>query len=164
MITAYIFISAAQRDLLAPVGLPADRSFVKHNFVPAPPPQAEITTKPQVAYVGRLDEAKGAPFLMRAWDAFRARHPSSPLRLVVVGGGEMSADSDPVGRPTPVRDDGWSRLAPRGLRDPGPIPCRGGSIPVGGDLRHGCGRGDGRRDSHRRLRARSLPRVGDPRV
>ena len=90
MITAYIFISAAQRDLLAPVGLPADRSFVKHNFVPAPPPHAEITTKPQVAYVGRLDEAKGAPFLMRAWDSFRARSPESPLRLVVVGGGEMS--------------------------------------------------------------------------
>ena len=76
MITAYIFISAAQRDLLAPVGLPADRSFVKHNFVPAPPPHPEIATKPQVAYVGRLDEAKGAPFLMRAWDAFRARRPS----------------------------------------------------------------------------------------
>ena len=75
----------------APVGLPADRSFVKHNFVPAPPPHAEIATKPQVAYVGRLDEAKGAPFLMRAWDAFRARHPQSPLRLVVVGGGDMSA-------------------------------------------------------------------------
>ena len=91
MITAYIFISAAQRDLLAPVGLPANRSFVKHNFVPAPPPQAELTTKHEVAYVGRLDEAKGAPFLMRAWDTFRARHPSSPLRLVVVGGGEMSA-------------------------------------------------------------------------
>jgi glycosyltransferase involved in cell wall biosynthesis len=91
MITAYIFISAAQRDLLAPVGLPADRSFVKHNFVPVPPPQTEMITKHQVAYVGRLDEAKGAPFLMGAWDAFRARHPSSPLRLVVVGGGDLSA-------------------------------------------------------------------------
>ena len=91
MITAYIFISAAQRDLLAPVGLPAERSFVKHNFVPVPPPQAEIATKPQVAYVGRLDEAKGAAFLMRTWDAFRARRPSSPLRLVVAGGGDMSA-------------------------------------------------------------------------
>jgi glycosyltransferase involved in cell wall biosynthesis len=91
MITAYIFISAAQRDLLAPVGLPADRSFVKHNFVPAPPPQAEIATECQVAYVGRLNEPKGATFLMRAWDAFRARRSRSPLRLVVVGGGEMSA-------------------------------------------------------------------------
>lgn len=90
MITAYIFISAAQRDLLAPVGLPADRSFVKHNFVPAPPSDVIIATKHQAAYVGRLDEAKGAPFLMRSWDAFRAKRPRSPLRLVVVGGGEMS--------------------------------------------------------------------------
>ena len=91
LVTAYIFISAAQRDLLGPVGLPADRSFVKHNFVPPPPPHAEIPNKPQIAYVGRLDEAKGAPFLMRAWDGLRARRPSSPLRLIVAGGGEMSA-------------------------------------------------------------------------
>jgi glycosyltransferase involved in cell wall biosynthesis len=90
MITAYIFISGAQRDLLAPVGLPVDRSFVKHNFVPLPPAHDEIATEPQVAYVGRLDEAKGAPFLMRAWDTFRSQHSGSPLRLVVVGGGEMS--------------------------------------------------------------------------
>jgi glycosyltransferase involved in cell wall biosynthesis len=91
MITAYIFISAAQRDLLLPVGLPVERSFVKHNFVPAPPLQPGIATESQIAYVGRLNEPKGASFLMRAWDAFRARHSRSPLRLVVVGGGEMSA-------------------------------------------------------------------------
>ena len=90
MITAYIFISAAQRDLLAPMEFPADRSFVKHNFVPLPASQAEIATEHQVAYVGRLDEAKGAPFLMRAWDSFRTQRPLSTLRLVVVGGGEMS--------------------------------------------------------------------------
>jgi glycosyltransferase involved in cell wall biosynthesis len=91
MVTAYIFISGAQRDLLAPVGLPADRSFVKHNFVPPPPSHAEIAKKPQIAYVGRLDEAKGAPFLMRAWDGFRAKRPRSRLRLVVAGGGELSS-------------------------------------------------------------------------
>jgi glycosyltransferase involved in cell wall biosynthesis len=90
MITAYIFISAAQRDVLAPVGLPAHRSFVKHNFVPTPQRHDRIAIEPQVAYVGRLDEAKGAPFLMRAWDAFHARYPRSPLRLVVVGGGDMA--------------------------------------------------------------------------
>lgn len=90
MITAYLFISAAQRNVLAPVGLPADRSFVKHNFVPTPPPHTDVATESQVAYVGRLDEAKGAPFLMRAWDAFRSRQPRSPLRLVVVGGGDMA--------------------------------------------------------------------------
>ena len=89
MITAYIFISAAQRDVLAPVGLPVERSFVKHNFVPTPPVGTKITSESQVAYVGRLDEAKGTPFLMRAWDAFRVRHPRSPLRLIIVGGGDM---------------------------------------------------------------------------
>jgi glycosyltransferase involved in cell wall biosynthesis len=91
MIAAYIFISGAQRDLLAPVGLPASRSFVKHNFVPAPPPDIEVTTEPQVAYVGRLDKPKGALFLMRAWDAFRLRRPRSPLRLILAGGGDLSA-------------------------------------------------------------------------
>jgi glycosyltransferase involved in cell wall biosynthesis len=90
LITAYVFISQAQQDLLAPIGLPVDRSFVKHNFVPPPMHDDEIATESQVAYVGRLDEAKGALFLMKAWDAFIDRRPRSPLRLVVVGGGEMS--------------------------------------------------------------------------
>jgi glycosyltransferase involved in cell wall biosynthesis len=90
MVTAYVFVSGAQRDLLAPVGLPADRSFVKHNFVPPPPPQADVATENLVAFVGRLDAAKGAPFLMRAWDAFRTRRPLSPLRLIVAGGGDLS--------------------------------------------------------------------------
>jgi glycosyltransferase involved in cell wall biosynthesis len=92
MITAYIFISGAQRVLLAPVGLPTDRSFVRHNFVPAPPPIPDIGGAAQVAYVGRLDEPKGTGVLMRAWDAFRALRSWSPLRLVVVGGGEMAAE------------------------------------------------------------------------
>jgi glycosyltransferase involved in cell wall biosynthesis len=90
MVAAYIFISGAQRDLLSTIGLPADRSFVKHNFVPPPPQQAEIGREPLVAFVGRLDAAKGAPFLMQAWDAFGARRPRSTLRLVVAGGGELS--------------------------------------------------------------------------
>ena len=59
--------------------------------------------------MGRLDEAKGAPFLMRAWDGFRARRPRSPLRLVVVGGGEMADAVASWATATPVRDDGWSR-------------------------------------------------------
>ena len=164
MITAYIFISAAQRDMLAPVGLPADRSFVKHNFVPTPPLHAEITTERQVAYVGRLDEAKGAPFLMRAWDAFRARHSRSSLRLVVVGGGDMSGDRSQLGDTALFRDDRWSRLAAGGVAHPGRIPCSHRPIAMGRDLRHGCSRGDGRWHASRRLRARGFPRVGEPRV
>jgi glycosyltransferase involved in cell wall biosynthesis len=90
LVSAYIFISAAQRELLAPLGLPTARSFVKHNFVPAPPVADDRNREPQVAYVGRLDEVKGAPLLMRAWDGFRARRSRSPLRLVVAGGGDLS--------------------------------------------------------------------------
>jgi glycosyltransferase involved in cell wall biosynthesis len=118
MVTAYIFISGAQRDRLGPVGLPAGRSFVKHNFAP-PPPQDEVATEPQVAFVGRLAAVKGAPFLMRAWDDFRARRPRSPLRLVVAGGGELSAAVArwAVGHPTVTvaghvsRPDVWGILA-----------------------------------------------------
>jgi len=90
LVSAYLFISAAQRDLLAPLGLPADRSFVKHNFVPEATSRADMETQPQVAYIGRLDEAKGTPLLIRAWNEFRNRRPHSPLRLVVAGGGAMS--------------------------------------------------------------------------
>jgi glycosyltransferase involved in cell wall biosynthesis len=90
LVAAYLFISGAQRDLLAPIGLPAERSFVKHNFVPPPPHRTNVTKEPLVAFVGRLDAAKGTPFLMRAWDAFRIRRPRSPLRLVVAGGGDLA--------------------------------------------------------------------------
>ena len=35
LVSAYAFISAAQRDLLAGVGLPPERMFVRHNLIPA---------------------------------------------------------------------------------------------------------------------------------
>lgn len=89
LVTAYVFNSAAQRDLLEPVGLPAQRRFVKYNFVPAPPHHSDVAKECVVSYVGRLDVAKGAEFLMRAWDAFRAQRPGSPLRLVVAGDGDL---------------------------------------------------------------------------
>lgn len=100
LVSAYIFVSGAQRDLLDPLGLPPERRFVKHNFVPVPDPsdpadplgsgQSEpVRTQHAVAFVGRLDPAKGAPFLMAAWDAFRAQRPSSPLRLTIAGGGPL---------------------------------------------------------------------------
>ena len=36
LVSAYIFISAAQRDLLSGLGLPKDRVFVRHNLIPQP--------------------------------------------------------------------------------------------------------------------------------
>lgn len=91
LVSAYIFISASQRELMSSLALPDDRVFVKHNFVPPPAPEPR---EPEhlVVYLGRLYEAKGVPLLMRAWDAFRARNPDSPLRLVLAGGGPLDGD------------------------------------------------------------------------
>ncbi|WP_460820659.1 glycosyltransferase [Nocardioides ungokensis] len=91
LVSAYIFISASQRDLMHDLRLPADRVFVKHNFVDADT-TARSGPEHLAVYLGRLDAAKGVPFLMRAWDVFRVRHPESPLRLVVAGGGPLEGD------------------------------------------------------------------------
>lgn len=91
LVSAYIFISASQRDLMKGLALPAERIFVKHNFVP--PPSATTTGRDHtVVFLGRLDAAKGARLLMHAWDAFRDRHPTSSLRLVVAGGGPLAGE------------------------------------------------------------------------
>jgi glycosyltransferase involved in cell wall biosynthesis len=90
MVSAYLFISASQRDLMAGLALPAERVFVKHNFVDPPPDRGSLPPQHRVACVGRLDAAKGAPFLMRAWDRFRVLHPTSGLRLAVAGGGPLA--------------------------------------------------------------------------
>lgn len=89
LVSAYIFISASQRDLMKNLALPPQRVFVKHNFVP-PPSTATIGRDHTVVFLGRLDAAKGVPLLMRAWDTFRDRHPTSSLRLVVAGGGPLA--------------------------------------------------------------------------
>ena len=88
LVSAYIFISAAQRDLMSGLGLPADRVFVKHNFVPPRDPR-DGEAGHMVVYLGRLDAAKGVPLLMRSWDVFRRRNPDSALRLAVAGGGPL---------------------------------------------------------------------------
>jgi glycosyltransferase involved in cell wall biosynthesis len=93
LVSAFLFLSAAQQRVLAPLGLPADRSFVRHNVVPPPsPPDPDETdrgTAHLVAFVGRLDTAKGADVLMRGWDAFRADRPRSRLQLAIAGAGPL---------------------------------------------------------------------------
>jgi len=84
---AYLFLSAAQRDLMRGLGLPPERTFVKHNWV-APPAEAAPRTRAGVVHLGRLDAAKGARFLMAAWD--RVTEPEA--RLTVVGGGALEGD------------------------------------------------------------------------
>jgi glycosyltransferase involved in cell wall biosynthesis len=104
LVSAFIFISAAQRDLMQDLHLPADRTFVKHNFVRTVAATQRSQPEHLVVHLGRLDAAKGATFLMQAWDAFRARHPDSPLRLAVAGGGPLEGEVRAWGRRHPSVD------------------------------------------------------------
>ncbi len=88
MVSAYIFISAAQRDLLAGLELDRDRVFVRYNLIP----RREVPRSPREAllvYAGRLDEAKGIKLLMAGWDHYLAGQPDGGLRLVIAGAGPL---------------------------------------------------------------------------
>jgi glycosyltransferase involved in cell wall biosynthesis len=91
LVSAFVFISASQRDAMRALGLAPERVFLKHNHVPDPR-SAPTEREHAVVYVGRLDEAKGLPLLLRAWDELRCLRPESNLRLVIVGGGPLEAD------------------------------------------------------------------------
>jgi glycosyltransferase involved in cell wall biosynthesis len=94
LVSAYVFISASQRDLLAGLGLAKERVFVAHNLIPrrsAP----DVPREPVVFYAGRLDEAKGLRLLMAAWDRYRSRAADPGLRLVIAGTGLLEGE---VGR------------------------------------------------------------------
>lgn len=87
LVSAYIFLSRAQRDILATDGLPAERLFVKPNFVPPMPKAAR--TDHLVVFVGRLAPVKGLDTLMHAWDRYCSDHPAGRLRLAVAGAGPL---------------------------------------------------------------------------
>ncbi|MDQ4142594.1 MAG: glycosyltransferase family 4 protein [Actinomycetota bacterium] len=88
LVSAYIFLSRAQREIFAPMGLPPGRMFVKPNFVPEPQPIIP-SRESMVAFIGRLTKAKGIDILMQAWDLFTDRERRNTLRLTVVGAGPL---------------------------------------------------------------------------
>jgi glycosyltransferase involved in cell wall biosynthesis len=91
MVSAYIFISAAQRDLLSGLGLPPDRVFVRHNLIPrrdVPPSSRENA----VLFAGRLEEAKGVRVLMSAWDRYLEQPGSPGLKLIIAGTGILQPE------------------------------------------------------------------------
>ena len=91
LVSAYAFISAAQRDLHAGLCLPPDRVFVRHNMVPRQDLPL-VPREPVVAYAGRLDEVKGLRLLMAAWDRYRVMSKDSGLRLVIAGSGPLERE------------------------------------------------------------------------
>lgn len=91
LVSAYIFISAAQRDLLGGLSLPRDRLFVRHNMIPRRELPA-VGRQPTVVYAGRLAEVKGLRLLMTAWDRYRGMSDAPGLRLVIAGGGPLERE------------------------------------------------------------------------
>jgi glycosyltransferase involved in cell wall biosynthesis len=91
LVSAYIFISAAQRDLHAGLRLPPDRVFVRHNMVPRRNSPL-VPRQPIVVYAGRLDEVKGVRLLMAAWDHYLGASPDPGLRLVIAGAGSLERE------------------------------------------------------------------------
>jgi glycosyltransferase involved in cell wall biosynthesis len=91
LISAYVFVSAAQRDLLRDEGLPAGREFVRHNLIPYRE-RPRLSRQPAVVYAGRLDEAKGVRLLMAGWDHYLQKSGDPGLKLLVVGGGPLAGE------------------------------------------------------------------------
>ncbi len=87
LVSGYVFLSEAQRRIFAALDLPAQRTFVKGNLVPRGA-SAGMPKEHLVAYLGRLDAAKGLPLLMAAWDRFESQ-PTQGLRLVIAGSGPL---------------------------------------------------------------------------
>jgi glycosyltransferase involved in cell wall biosynthesis len=91
LVSAYVFISASQRDLLRGFGLAPDRVFIRHNLIPRHSTQ-RVARTPTVIYAGRLDEAKGMRLLMAGWDCYRRKSAELGLRLVIAGGGPLERE------------------------------------------------------------------------
>lgn len=91
LVAAYVFISAAQRDLHRGLRLPYDRVFVRHNMIPYRDLQP-VPRQPVVAYIGRLDEAKGLRLMMAGWDQYCSLSGEPALRLVIAGTGPLERE------------------------------------------------------------------------
>lgn len=91
LVSAYIFISASQRDLHREIDLPASRQFVRYNLIPHRS-GPRVARTPTVIYAGRMHEVKGVPLLMAGWDRYRADSVEPGLNLVIVGGGPPLED------------------------------------------------------------------------
>ena len=91
LVSAYVFVSASQRDLLDWLDLPKDRVFVRYNLIPrqSARPAAQ---EPTVFFAGRLGKDKGLPLLMAGWDRYLSRSGDAGMRLVIVGGGPMEQE------------------------------------------------------------------------
>lgn len=86
LVDHFLALTPFMVERLRATGLPADRVSLRPTWVPDPGPSPLVGR--DLAFVGRLDEAKGVGLLLDAW---RAR-PAAGRTLVVAGDGPMLAD------------------------------------------------------------------------
>jgi len=85
-VSAYIALSEAGRSKFVAAGLPAEKIFVKPNFI-HPDPGVGDGSGRFFLYVGRLSREKGISTLLDAWTRL-----SPPLDLEIVGDGELGQE------------------------------------------------------------------------
>ena len=88
-VSAYVFLSRAQRELIAADGLPPERLFVKGNFVPSATAPTAMERGRRVVYAGRLTAEKGIHLLMEAWDRYINGSNGDSLELCIAGAGPL---------------------------------------------------------------------------
>jgi glycosyltransferase involved in cell wall biosynthesis len=90
---SFVAISENIRRAAVAAGLPTERIFVRRigidtqNFVPAGLPISQ--RGPNILFLGRLVEKKGAAYLLTAFEALRRLHPTA--QLVIAGDGPERA-------------------------------------------------------------------------
>jgi glycosyltransferase involved in cell wall biosynthesis len=91
LVSAYIFVSGSERDLMQGLDLAPDRVFVRYNLIPLRGRPRAVRT-PSVVYAGRLHEVKGLQLLMDGWDGYCSKSGEPELNLVIVGGGPLEGE------------------------------------------------------------------------
>jgi len=85
-VDSYVALTNFARGVFVRRGLPADKIFVKPNFV-HPDPGARGSSGEFALFVGRLSPEKGVRMLVSAWERLRRRIP-----LLIVGDGPLRAE------------------------------------------------------------------------
>lgn len=101
-VSAFIALSEYQRELSVKGGLPAEKIFVKPNFVADRPREHIVgwTERGDYAvFAGRLSPEKGVMTLLRAWREWGQEAPE--LRLI--GAGELDSQARQAAEGLPVR-------------------------------------------------------------
>jgi glycosyltransferase involved in cell wall biosynthesis len=84
---AYIALTPFTRDVFVRGGLPAERIFVKPNFIDPDPGFAPDESRRGFLFVGRLEEGKGIRLLLDAWRSFAGVRP-----LTIIGDGPLASE------------------------------------------------------------------------